>query len=176
MVLTAFPLVSKPLFPSLLPSPCLVWSWSPFAIFWLFLIQSRSFGFWPPLLGRKFYCSMVSMQKTPKGGAVLFSWGPRKRHRGGDYNLIIEYIRLPCGGMCKGSRSLAWLAHPSACHEAEARSWARVAEEAESDQVSWGPCESPRCHPEPLKTVLRLWVGFEYGRDMITSVFSSSPH
>ena len=44
--------------------------------------------------------------------------------------------------MCKGPRSLAWLACPSACHEAEAQSWARVAEEAEGDQVSWSPVKA----------------------------------
>ena len=44
--------------------------------------------------------------------------------------------------MCKGPRSLAWLACPSACHEAEAWSWVRATEEAESDQVSWSPVKA----------------------------------
>ena len=44
--------------------------------------------------------------------------------------------------MYKGPWSLAWLARPSACHEAEPWSWARAAEEAESDQVSWSPVKA----------------------------------
>ena len=81
-------------------------------------------------------------RRPQKKEQFCFPESQGQQHRGGDYDLIIEYIRSPGEGMCKGPWSLACLARPSAGHEAEARSWARAAEEAESDQASWGPVKA----------------------------------
>ena len=89
-------------------------------------------------------------RRPQKKEQFCFPESQGKWHRGGDYDVITECIKLPGGGMYKGPWSLAWLARPSACHEAEPWSWARAAEEAESDQVSWSPVKA-------LDVTLNLW-------------------